>query len=290
VSNSVAYAHACESALGLRPTPELARARTLLLELERLYNHLNDIGAACAGVGFAPGAMLFAALKERAQRLNLLLTGHRFLFGTVAVGRSTLTIRDGEAADARRELTALGGDARTAWHEVLFNASVQDRFVGVGSLSRDDAIRAGSVGPVARASGVSRDARLQAGDRLHYPGFAPAALRHPTGDVSSRVNQRALEVDATLAMLDDLLARPVDPATATPGGLAGPLGVGLVESPRGETACVVETDGVSVTRLHLRTASLVNWPALALAATGQLFPDFPLINKSFELCYACTDR
>ena len=92
VSNSLAYAHACESALGLTPPPELARARTLLLELERLYNHLNDIGAVCAGVGFAPGAMTFAALKERAQRVNLLLGGHRFLFGAVAVGRSDLTI------------------------------------------------------------------------------------------------------------------------------------------------------------------------------------------------------
>ena len=290
VSNSLAYAHACESALGLTPPPELARARTLLLELERLYNHLHDIGAACAGIGFAPGAMTFAALKERAQRVNLQLSGHRFLFGAVAVGRSDLTIAEDDAASARRELVALGGDARAAWHEVLFNASVQDRFFGVGVLPREDALDIGAVGPVARASGVARDARLQADRRLHYPRFALAALRHPTGDVSSRVNQRALEVDATLVLLDDLLARPLGPAAAAPEAPAAALGAGLVESPRGETACLVEMSAGRLTRLHLRSASFANWPALAHAAAGQLFPDFPLINKSFELCYACTDR
>jgi Ni,Fe-hydrogenase III component G len=151
VSNSLAYAHACEAATGLTPSPELARARTLLLELERLYNHLNDIGAACAGVGFAPGAMIFASLKERAQRVNQLLTGHRFLFATVAVGRSDLTLAGPAVASARRELAALGDEARTAWHEVLFNATVQDRFVGVGALSPAHAPRRGAEGPVARA-------------------------------------------------------------------------------------------------------------------------------------------
>jgi len=289
VSNSLAYAHACETALGLAPSPELARARTLLLELERLYNHLNDIGAACAGVGFAPGAMIFASLKERAQRVNLLLTGHRFLFAAVAVGRSDLALAEPELASARRELAALGAEARKAWHEVLFNAAVQDRFVGVGALSRDEARRLGAVGPVARASGVVRDERMWT-DRLRYPDFEPAVLRHPMGDVSSRVNQRALEVDVTLAMLGDLLAHPISPSAAAPGAPGGALGVGIVESPRGETVCVVETRHGRVDRLHLRTASLANWPALAHAAAGQLFPDFPLINKSFELCYACTDR
>ena len=68
------------------------------------------------------------------------------------------------------------------------------------------------------------------------------------------------------------------------------IGVGRVESPRGETVCAVEVDGGRVARLHLRTGSYANWPALAHAAAGNLLPDFPLINKSFELCYACADR
>ena len=98
VANTVAYAHAVEEALGLWPDGELRRARTLLLELERLYNHLHDIGALCAGVGFAPGTMAFAALKDRAQRINDQLAGHRFLFATIAVGAGAFAA-DQRAAD-----------------------------------------------------------------------------------------------------------------------------------------------------------------------------------------------
>ena len=289
IANSVAYAHACESTLGLLPRPELARARTLLLELERLYNHLHDIGAACAGVGFAPGANAFAFLKERIQRLNADLAGHRFLFGTVVVGGSRLAISTAGAGAARRVLREVGVDARRAWHEVLFNVSVQDRLADVGLLTADLARALGTVGPAARASGLGIDARTES-PRLLYGGFTPAALRHPAGDVASRVYMRALEVDATLELLDGLLTGPLAPSVAERAAETRPIGVGTVESPRGATLAVVETDGTRVLRLHLKTASLTNWPSLARAVSGNLLPDFPLINKSFELCYACADR
>ncbi|MHB8868785.1 MAG: hydrogenase large subunit [Thermoleophilia bacterium] len=293
VSNSVAFAHAYESASGLWPTPELARARTLLLELERLYNHLNDIGAACAGVGFALGSMAFAALKERAHRLNAQLTGHRFLFDTISLGESRMDVSAAAADRARQELLDLGVDARKAWHEVIFNGSVQDRFVGVGLLTKADTRRMGAVGPAARAAGSDSDARTRS-PRLAYWGFVPAALRRPEGDVASRVNMRALEVDVTLSLLDELLSSAIRPAgsiqTATAGPAPGPVDVGMVESPRGETVCVAEIDGGRVKRVHLRTGSYANWPALAHATVGSLLPDFPLINKSFELCYSCSDR
>ena len=174
----------------------------------------------------------------------------------------------------------MGVDARRAWHEILFNVSVQDRLVGVGSLTGDVARALGTVGPAARASGLSLDVRTDS-PRLLYGGFRPAVLRHPAGDVASRINMRAL---------DELLALPLSPATAERGAEPRPVGVGRVESPRGETMAVVETDGGRVARLHLKTASLTNWPSLARAVSGNILPDFPLINKSFELCYACADR
>src|SRR5690606_12215087 len=129
-------------------------ARTVLLELERLYNHLNDIGALCAGVGFAPGAMASAALKDRAQRLNARLGGHRFLFGTVAVGQSALALSAAEADRVRGELREIRADAAAAWRELEFTGSVQARLDGVGMLTREDALRLGAAGPAARAAGV----------------------------------------------------------------------------------------------------------------------------------------
>ena len=108
--------------------------------------------------------------------------------------------------------------------------------------------------------------------------------------MQARLEQRALELLQTFALLEGLLERPVGPAVAEPGGEERPLGVGRVESPRGATTCVVERRHDRVVRLRLRTGSYANWPVVAHAAVDNLLPDFPLINKSFELCYACADR
>ncbi len=289
VANSVAYALACEAALGLRPPREARRARTLLLELERLYNHLNDIAAICAGVGFAPGNMAFAALKERAQRLNRELAGHRFLFDSVGVGASRLELPAAAADRARGVLREIGEDAALAWRELSFAASVQARLGGVGELSREDAARLGAVGPAARAAGLAIDTRSFSPDLWYGAAFAPAAPPTTTGDVAARLELRGAELVVTLAILAELLGEPITPA----GGVAAAgaaLGVGRVESPRGETVCAVELESGRVARLRLRTGSYANWPALAHATAGNLLPDFPLINKSFELCYACVDR
>jgi Ni,Fe-hydrogenase III large subunit len=290
-TNTVAFAQAVEQARGLWPGPRMRRARTVLLELERLYNHLNDIGAVCAGVGFAPGAMAFAGFKERAQRIVRALTGHRFLFGSVAVGESRLAVPPNDAAAARRDLAELGRDVAGAWRGLLFDASLRDRLRGAGPLPREEALRLGTVGPAARASGVRRDARLDS-PRLRYPGFRPAAPPEPVGDVAARTEIRALEVADTLALLDEALSARVGPGGAEPREAAGEHGVGRVEGPRGETVCAVELDGDGerVRRVHLRTASYANWPSVARAAREQILPEFPLVNKSFELCYACVDR
>ena len=291
VSNTIAYAHACEDALGLDPTPELARVRTILLELERSWNHLNDIAAACAGVGLAAGNNRFAALTERARRLNARLTGHRFLSGTVQVGGSSLSIDAAAVCEARDELTAILADARSVWRELLFNASFQDRLPDIGVVGADDAARLGAVGPAARAAGLAADARTGAGARLAYDGFAPIFAAHrPVGDVRARLEQRALELPQSIELLGALLDGPIAPSDARPRREESSIGVGRVESPRGATSCVVERDGNRVTRLRLRTGSYANWPVVAFAAADNMLPDFPLINKSFELCYACADR
>ena len=286
VSNAVAYAHACEELRGLRPTAELARVRTILLELERTWSHLNDIAAVCAGVGLAAGNTFFAALTERARRLNERLTGHRFLFDAVQVGGSRLA---GDVEYVRDELASIADESRSGWRELLFNASFQDRLPDVGTVTLDDASELGAVGPTARASGLAEDVRTTA-SRLAYDGFAPVAPRRTAGDVQARLEQRAVELLQTFELLDALLDRPVAPADAEPGGGTAEVGAGAVESPRGATRCFVERRGDRVERLHLRTGSYANWPVVAHAGAGNLLPDFPLINKSFELCYACADR
>lgn len=307
VAIQVALAQCWERHLGLVAGPDLARARTVLIELERLYNHVNDIGAICAGVGFSPGAMAFAALKERAQRLNHELTGHRFLFGSVAIGGSALALDANEAAAARAEIEAIRVEAAGFWREILFSASVQDRLRGTGVVSADEAARLGLVGPAARASGIGRDRRSLPETGLAYPDdFEPARLEQATGDVAARTEIRAVEIEAGCRLLDRLLADPIEPAEAAPdpeaeggrgnrdapGAQSGPGSPALacVEGPRGEIVAALEVEDGLVCRFHLRTASYANWPALPVAVIGDILPDFPLINKSFELSYAAVDR
>jgi Ni,Fe-hydrogenase III large subunit len=289
VSNSVAYAHACEDALGLLPTAELARVRTILLELERTWNHLNDIAAVCAGVGLAAGNTGFAALTEQARRLNATLTGHRFGFGAIGVGGSTLDVDAGTVAAAREEVSSIAAASRRGWRELRFNASFQDRLPDIGTVTLEDARSLGAVGPAARASGLADDVRT-ASARLAYDGFAAAALARPVGDARSRLEQRALELDQCFELLDGLLDGRIEPAGTEAGADPGGIGIGRVESPRGATLCIVEHAAARIERLRLRTGSYANWPVVAHAAVGELLPDFPLVNKSFELCYACADR
>ena len=118
----------------------------------------------------------------------------------------------------------------------------------------------------------------------------PAVQTRALGDVQGRLEQRHLELEQCFELLETLLDRPLAPTAAKNGSTARQLGAARVESPRGATLCVVERNGDRVARVHLRTGSYANWPVVAHAAAGNMLPDFPLINKSFELCYACADR
>jgi Ni,Fe-hydrogenase III large subunit len=289
VTNGVAYAQAVEEARGMHAAHELARVRTILLELERVWSHLNDISAVCAGTGLAAGAQGFAGLTERARRLNERLTGHRFLFGSVQVGGSRLSLDSETVAAARRELEELRAAAASGWRELLFNRSFQDRLPGVGIVRARDARRLGATGPAARASGLEEDTRA-ASPGLAYEEFAPATPTRDLGDVQARLEQRHLELEQSFELLARLLDRPIRPGAAENGLPERELGASRVESPRGATLCVVERNHDQLARVHLRTGSYANWPVVAFAASGNMLPDFPLINKSFELCYACADR
>jgi Ni,Fe-hydrogenase III large subunit len=291
VANAVAFAQAWELAVGLMPDDALRRTRTLLLELERLYSHLGDVAAVCAGVGLGAGAMAFAALKERAHRLNEQLTGHRFLFDAVAVARSELNVDHVAAREAAGVVAELRDDVRRAWRQLQFSHSAQERLVGCGVVTRADALMLGATGPAARACGIAEDVRCHS-PRLRYDGFAPALPEAPTGDCAARLELRGAELDVTLGLLAELLGQPLRPGATRAVGCRPLLGASRVESPRGATLCLLELDppGERLAAVRLRTGSYANWPVLAHAVTGELLPDFPLINKSFELCYACVDR
>src|SRR4029077_14698452 len=134
------------------------------------WSHLNDISAICAGTGLAAGTQLFGALSERARRLNLELTGHRYLFGSVTVGGSDLDLGDATVRGARDTLHALRDEADRGTRELLFNRSFQERLPDIGVGDAAALARLGTVGPGARAAGLPDDARAVSPE-LAYAGF-----------------------------------------------------------------------------------------------------------------------
>jgi Ni,Fe-hydrogenase III large subunit/Ni,Fe-hydrogenase III component G len=292
VSHAVSFCSALERMAGVELGAPATWLRTLLLELERLYNHVGDIGNICAGAGFHVGSTQGAVLKERLQRLNEALTGHRYLMGVVAPGGLRYDLAPEALTAARRQLKDIHADFGVYLDAVLGSRSFVSRITGPGHLSKDTALALGGTGVAARASGVATDYRAQHA-HLAYGQLAPEVLVEAAGDVGARLMVRAREALASFDMAGQLI-------DSLPGGSAvgvspkvpsGASALGYSESPRGSNVHWLMADSdCRVYRLRIRSAPFANWPLVTRAVVQNMVPDFPLINKSFELCYACCDR
>jgi Ni,Fe-hydrogenase III large subunit/Ni,Fe-hydrogenase III component G len=291
-SHAVSFCQAVESIAGTPAPPRAAALRTLLLELERLYNHIGDLGNICAGVGFAVGASHGARLKETLQRLNERVTGNRFLRGVCLPGGVRLNPAAAVLHDIVSTMTQAAADFERFVEVVLGTESVTERFTGTGAVSPEVAEGLGAVGVAARAVGVDRDARR---DHPHaaYAGLPLTVALAAAGDVAARVQVRVAETRSSFRLIGALVEGLPEGPVGTPLGVLPPYtaGIGLTESPRGENVHWLRTDADGhIDRYRVRSASYPNWPVVAAAVPGNMVPDFPLINKSFELCYACLDR
>ena len=292
VANTVAYAQAVEDALGLGPTVSCgARARCCSSSSASTTTSTTSARSARASAS-RPATMAFAALKDRAQRINEALAGHRFLFGTRRRRRRRVRARRSARPTPRRgALRELRADAAAAWRELEFAGSVQARLAGVGVLDAGGraAPRRRAVPPRAPPACASTPAR--ASPRLAYGGFAPAAPREATGDVAARAGGARRRARGDVRPARRAAGRAARAGTAAPRrGAPRAARRRPRREPARRDARRRRARGRTIARLRLRTGSYANWPVLAHAAAGNLLPDFPLINKSFELCYACVDR
>lgn len=289
-SHAVAYAQAVESIAGVI-APERARyIRTILLEMERLYNHVGDIGNMCAGIGFSFGISRGAILKERLMRMNMRLAGHRYLRGTVIPGGVRVDLK--KVSETGSELAHLERDLKQLTTTMLSSQSLLDRMQTTGILPKEAAVTLGAVGPAARASAVDRDLRKE----LPYAAYGEVEFQVPIqtgGDVFCRLKQRIDECEQSFDILRQAFERlpQGDLAVELPCLTPYQTAVGYTESARGANVhWVMSGPDNTIYRYMVRSASHCNWPILPLCMPGNIVPDFPLINKSFELCYACLDR
>jgi Ni,Fe-hydrogenase III large subunit/Ni,Fe-hydrogenase III component G len=285
-----AYAMAVEGAARVAPPPRALWLRALALELERVANHLGDLGYLGNDGGLAFGLAQFMRLKEDVLRLNAELFGHRYLMDFVIPGGVARNVGRHGAEQLAAQCDALEREVRTLKDIYDDHAGLQDRFLTCGRLEPELARRLGVLGLAARASGHALDLRVR-------PAFEPydrlgvEAKTQTEGDVAARVAVRFEEIFESLRLVRILAADlPLGEIAAPFETLAGRArGLGRVEGWRGESMVALECEGGIIRRCHVHDPSWQNWPALEHAIIGNIVPDFPLINKSFNLSYSGQD-
>lgn len=289
VATALAFARAVEAATGSAPPPRAVWLRALMAELERIANHFGDIGAICNDASFVVMQSQLTVLRESVLRAAGAAFGHRLMMDVVVPGG---VARDLDGANARA-LGVLVAELRPRFAALMAmydrKPSLLDRTVTTGIVKPELAQRFGAGGFVGRASGRAIDVRKIPG----YPpydalDFAVPALTE--GDVHSRLMIRAMEVSASLGLIEQLLARLPASAVAAPVAAAAGEGIALVEGFRGDILAWVAlaADG-TVRRAHLRDPSWFQWPLLETAIEGNIVADFPLCNKSFNCSYSGHD-
>jgi Ni,Fe-hydrogenase III large subunit/Ni,Fe-hydrogenase III component G len=287
VGHSLAYLMAVEDALGIEVGLRPALIRALLLECERLYNHIADLGALANDAGFGIANSHAGRLRETLLRHNSRLTGHRLLRGALSLGGAELL--------AEPDVAVVAGVAVEVAElvEIITNHSlVANRLNTTAVLPTEQARRLGVLGYVARGSGVAIDARADQPFVDLGPEFA--VVTRSDGDVRARFDVRAAEVAISAKLVADLARRvaALDAVrvAASPSVTRTSAGLGVVEAWRGTLVHRVEIGpGGLLKRVKVVDPSFLTWPGLPVALNDVIVPDFPLANKSFNCSYAGND-
>jgi Ni,Fe-hydrogenase III large subunit/Ni,Fe-hydrogenase III component G len=289
IAHSLAFCQAVESLAGTVIPAKAAFGRVILLELERLYNHVADYGMIANDTGYAIAHAHAFRIRERLMRMNQRIAGHRLLHGTLRPGGLARDLAVN--SEVLRELKEIQTDFDEIVELCWNNSMLRDRLRGTGLLTERTARDHGVLGIVARASGIGRDVRkdhpFAAYDRLKF-----AISIHDTGDVEARTLVRADEFrtaidlicQAVEAMPEGNGCRPLDPLPPHQTAFS------LVEGWRGAVLHWIQSDrDGNLYRVKVKDPSFVNWTALSFALLKNIVPDFPLCNKSFNLSYSGND-
>jgi Ni,Fe-hydrogenase III large subunit len=291
IGHASAYCGAIEAVARSHKSARAQSVRGVALEIERVANHVGDLGALSGDVAYQPAAAFFGRLRGECLNMLLTITGNRYGRGLVRPGGVSFDISpemarelDGRVRQLEAELTPVA--------ELFFGASsVQSRLEGVGTVSRESCVVHGFVGPVARACEVPRDVRHDHPYGVFRYAQIPVATAW-AGDVYARALVRWVEIRRSLEFIREQLGALPAGELRVPCGPLRPqeLVVTLEEGWRGEIVHVLLTDDRGQVRRHKVTdPSFRNWAAVALAMPGNQISDFPLCNKSFNLSYAGHD-
>jgi Ni,Fe-hydrogenase III large subunit/Ni,Fe-hydrogenase III component G len=288
-AHSLAFINAAEKIVGVSVPAKAAYTRGILLELERMYNHVNDIGGIAIDVGFSFPAAYASIIKEAILQLNEKLTGSRYLKNVNLVGGVSIDIDETGKRALLESLGKIKRDIEELARMLEASVSFMDRVDTTGALRRKTAEDIGVVGLAARASGIPMDLRK------YFPGIYKDAkfnmITQASGDVLARLRVRISESGESCRLIEEF-ARDLkegEEINVVPELREG-CAIGYTEGWRGPVLYWLKTDaGGSIERCKIVDPSFHNWQGLSYAVLGNIIPDFPVCNKSFDLSYSGND-
>jgi Ni,Fe-hydrogenase III large subunit len=294
--HTLTLCQAMEGLTGMTPPPRAQYIRVVVAELERLHSHVLWAGIAAKLMGFKTMFMTCFALREKVMDVLQAISGNRVNYSMNRVGGVNRDIEDplalvGVIEQLEREMV------HTVIPIFTTSSTARSRCAGIGVLTHEKAISCGVVGPTARASGVPQDLRRAA----PYAAYAEMEFDVPVeqaGDVRARLFVRALEIMESCRILRQALTKmPPGELFAGDGKfdftkLVATTSTSRVEAPRGEVMYSVswKQNSRNPSRVHVRTPTFANMPAIRWMVRGARLADTPLIQASIDPCYSCTDR
>lgn len=289
VGHALAFCNAMEKIYKTTVPLRAVYIRAICLELERMYNHAGDIGGIAVDVGFTFPSAFCALIKEKIQALNRDLFGHRFLKGVLCCGGVAKDLDDERIRLLKSSLKDIGRDFAELKRILHASASFIDRVDTTGVLKRKTAEDLGVSGVAARASGLNTDLR-----RVFNGIYEIARFRISTesaGDTRARLHVRIAEFEESIRLITEFVhnlpsGSVRNEAIAPQAGVA----LGYAEGWRGPVLywIAARTDG-AIDRCKVVDPSFLNWQGLAYCVLGEIIPDFPVCNKSFDLSYSGSD-
>lgn len=290
-SNSLAFCHAIERAAGIKVPERAEYTRVIFAETERFISHLGDLMGICQDVAYGFAKYQFNMIRDLAFQLADTLCGSRYLRSVNKPGGIRKELIKGKEKQILEKIDKLEKELRDTIIIIKSNSLFIDRVENTGVLQNKIAKDLNAVGPAGRASGICNDVRRDfpyaAYDKLQF-----TVPEHANGDVNCRMNVKIEEALEAIMLIRSAVNTMPEGQIEEHIGAIEPYtcALGYTESPKGENMhWIMIGENNTIFRYKIRTPSFCNWPALCYAVRGNIVPDFPLINKSFNLSYAGND-
>ena len=286
IANCMAYSEMMETNTHVPRRALLIR--TLLAEMERLYNHVGSVSGICTDTAFTVPSSIGGGIQEKIFRMNVKLSKHRQLMNSVVPGGVRRDISDDRLKELDNFLFRLKLEVQDLEDMMMDNPALLDRMESTGRLTSDDAIRIDASGPIGRASGIANDVRKDCPYEC-YGEMGINTIVDSRGDVCARTAVRFGEITESISIVHQCIEAMEPGETRVNAIPEDGFHCSVVEAPRGELVhCCTVKDG-TIWRYNVRDPSFMNWFGMGYAVPGNVVPDFPLINKSFGLSYSGND-